>query len=340
MKKIGNKIGLQILCWALLYFFWVLVFQKRAFAFSRTATVEFCYLIFVAANYYFNIYFTIPKYLYRKKYFVFVTSMFAGIVFTALLRVPLAAYLNQHYFLVGKPQPEFSALFLNSLLNIFVWVVCIVAARLMMDRMRIQRRVDEMTKEKEKAELDFLNAQFNPHFLFNSINLIYGHIDKQNAIARNMLITFSDMLRYQLYDCSSNSINIEKEMNYIRNYVALQKARKEENLVVNLCVEENVKNFMIAPLLFIAFIENAFKYVGNGDERENAVKIYFQKQDDVLLFRSCNTKEANANNSIEHKGIGIANAKRRLGLLYPDRHELTIYDNNDFYEVILKISLG
>ena len=110
MKKTGYKIGLQILCWAALYFFWVMVFQKRAFAFSRTATVEFCYLIFVAANFYFNIYFTIPKFLYQKKYFVFIISMLAGIAFTALLRVPLAMFLNEHYFLVDKPQPGFTEL--------------------------------------------------------------------------------------------------------------------------------------------------------------------------------------------------------------------------------------
>ncbi len=339
MKKNEYKIGLQILCWAALYFFWVMVFQKRAFAFSRTATVEFCYLIFVAVNYYFNIYFAIPKFLYQKKYFVFIISMLAGIAFTALLRVPLARFLNEHYFLIGKLQPGFAELFLNSLLNIFIWVVCIVAGKLMIDRMRIQRHVDEMAKEKEKAELDFLNAQFNPHFLFNSINLIYGHIDKHNAVARNMLLTFSDMLRYQLYDCSNNSIYIEKEINYIKSYVALQKARKEESLAVNLCVDENVKGFTIAPLLFIAFIENAFKYVGSSDEKENYVNISFQKQDDILIFKSRNTKEANIKNNIEHKGIGIVNAKRRLGLLYPQKHELTINDNDDFYEVNLKLKL-
>jgi LytS/YehU family sensor histidine kinase len=229
---------------------------------------------------------------------------------------------------------------MNSLLNIFIWVVCIVSGKLLIDRFRFQQYVDEMAKEKEKAELDFLNAQFNPHFLFNSINLIYGHIDKQNAIARNMLLTFSDMLRYQLYDCSNNSIGIEKEMTYIRNYVALQKARKEETLVTDLFIDENTKGFMIAPLLFIAFIENAFKYVSNNDEKENWVKISFKKENDVLIFRSGNSKEANINNNIEHKGIGITNAKRRLALLYPHKHELMINNSDDLYEVILKLQVA
>ena len=266
--------------------------------------------------------------------------MLSGIATAALLRVPLAMFLNQHYFLVGRTQPGFTELLLNSFLNIFIWTVCIVAAKLMIDRMRVQRHLDEMVKEKEKAELDFLNAQFNPHFLFNSINLIYGHIDKQNAIARNMLLTFSDMLRYQLYDCSNNSIAIEKEMNYISNYVALQKARKEETLVTDLFIDENTKGFLIAPLLFIAFIENAFKYVSNSDEKENCVKISFEKQNDILIFKSCNSKETIIDNHIEHTGIGITNAKRRLALLYPQKHELTINNNDDLYEVILKLPVA
>src|SRR5580658_8588776 len=115
-------------------------------------------------------------------------------------------FMNRNYFLVGRPQPPFYELLLNSLLNIFIWVVFIVFAKLMIDRVRIQKHMNEMKREKENAELDFLNAQFNPHFLFNSINLIYGHIDKHNAMARIMLLNFSDMLRYQLYECGNNTI--------------------------------------------------------------------------------------------------------------------------------------
>jgi LytS/YehU family sensor histidine kinase len=266
--------------------------------------------------------------------------MMLGIVVTALLRVPLATYLNQHHFLVGQQQPGAVQLFINSFVNIFIWVVCILAGKLIIDRFHFQQYVDEMAKEKEQAELDFLNAQLNPHFLFNSINSIYGHIDKHNTGARNMLLTFSDMLRYQLYDCSSNAINIDKEMSYIKNYVALQKARKEENLAVQLSIADNIKGFTIAPLLFIAFIENSFKYVGSGDEAENSVTISFSKMGDTLYFKCRNTREIYFANHIEHKGIGITNTKRRLELLYPNKHQLDITDDKTFYEVNLKIQLA
>ena len=337
--KAKKKIGLQIVCWILLYLFWVMVFQKREFAFTRTVTVEFCYLIFIAANFYFNIYFAVPKFLYRKNYFGFAISFLSGIVFAALLRVPLAAFLNRIYFLVGKAQPALTELFFNSFLNIFIWTVCIVAGKLIIDRFRFQQYVDELTKQKEKAELNFLNAQFNPHFLFNSINSIYGHIDKQNTVARNMLLTFSEMLRYQLYECNSEFIQVEKELNYIRNYVSLQKTRKNGNLLIDFSVCGDVKDFQIAPLLFIAFIENAFKHVSNYEEKENKIDISFERMNGSLIFHSCNTKET-SNDTIEgYKGIGIENAKQRLSLLYPEKHELAIVEDENYYDVLLKLQL-
>src|SRR5580765_4916527 len=168
----------NIILWIVLYLFWIVVFQKRAFAFSKTMTIEFCYLLFIAANYYFHIYFTVPRFLYKKKYGVFALLFLAGIIIASLLRVPLATYLSTHFFAPGKTPPGFSVLFLNSFINIFIWVICLVAGKLILDRLRFQKYIDAIEKDKTKNELDFLKAQFNPHFLFNSINSIYGNIDK------------------------------------------------------------------------------------------------------------------------------------------------------------------
>src|SRR6185295_18325000 len=126
------------------------------------------------------------------------------------------------------------------------WTIVLIAGKLMIDRFRVQQYVDDIARQKERAELDFLNAQFNPHFLFNSINSIYAHIDKHNPTARNMLLSFSEMLRYQLYDCNTNYISVDKEMGYIKNYVAIQQARKESSLQVCLSIGENVTGFLIA----------------------------------------------------------------------------------------------
>lgn len=342
-----HRVWIHIVLWAGLYFFWVALFQNRALVFTRTLTVQFCYLIFIVANYYLQVYWAIPRYLYRKKYISFLLILAGGILLGALLRVPLAMYLGEHYFHPGAPSPGFSSLFTGSLLNIFVWVICLVAARLVFEKIRFRKYIDAMEKENTKNELDFLKAQFNPHFLFNSINSIYGHIDRKNAIARNMLLSFSEMLRYQLYECNVDYIGIDKEIGYIRNYVALQQVRKEENLYVCLDIPDNVSGFTIAPLLFIAFIENAFKYVGNREGAESKVEISLHKNDDQLVFRSYNTREQTVagngmytgRKGMDAGGIGIANVRRRLDLQYPGRYELLTRDNDNSYEILLNLQI-
>jgi len=330
----------NILLWIGLYLLWVVVFQKRAFSFSRTMTIQFCYLLFIAGNYYFNVYYVVPVFLYRKKFAAFALLFLAGIVAASLLRVPLATYLSQHYFAPGKPPPGLSQLFFNSLINIFIWTICLVAGKLIVDRIRFQKYIEVIEKEKMKNELDFLKAQFNPHFLFNSINSIYGNINKSNSTAREMLLIFSEMLRYQLYECNTSVISIEKEISYIRNYISLQQIRKPENLSIQLNVSEDVRGITIAPLIFMAFIENSFKYVSNHEDRLNEVQISLARSNNQLFFKTFNTKEnVNGREMIDPGGIGIANVKRRLELLYPGKHALMIQNNDHSFEVMLNLEV-
>ena len=296
-------VWLHIALWAGLYIFWVVLFQDRVLTLTRTLTVQFCYLLFISANFYLQVYMGIPRLLYRKRYLAFMLVLLGGIVISALLRVPLAMYLQGHFFRPGLPLPAFGSLFGASLLNIFIWVVCILAAWLIAEKVRFRKYIDAIEKEKTRNELDFLKAQFNPHFLFNSINAIYGHIDRKNTDARRMLLSFSEMLRYQLYECNVDNIGIDKEIRYIRNYVALQQTRKEETLRVCLDIPENIKGFVIAPLLFTTFIENAFKYVSNHENGDNRVEISLLRKGDVLMFRSFNTKD--------HRGIGFGGRDHR-----------------------------
>jgi len=328
-----------MILWVSLYLFWITVWQNHTLTLSRTLTVEFCYLLFIAGNYYFNVAYAVPKFLYRKKYIIFGICLTGGLLVGALLRTFLALYMNMHVFTPGHATPDFRAVFFQSLLNISVWTVCLLAVYLTLEKIRFRKYVDSLEKERTKNELDFLKAQFNPHFLFNSIHSIYGHIDKNNPTARNMLLTFSEMLRYQLYECNVDAIPIEKEIGYIRNYTALQQIRKEEDLVVHLVIDPEVRGFSIAPLLFIAFIENAFKYVSNHDDQENRVAILLEKQDGVLVFKTFNTKEKNPGRPLKDRGIGVANVKRRLELLYPDKHDLSIEDTDRSYQVTLKLVL-
>ncbi|GGA87134.1 sensor histidine kinase [Puia dinghuensis] len=335
-----HRIWISIGLWAGLYLCWIFLFRDRVFTVTRTLTVQFCYLLFVAANFYAQVYYAIPRLLNRKRYLAFALFLPGAITLSALLRTPLAIWLQVSYFRPGSPAPDFGTVFRDSFLNIFIWVMCLVAIRLVLEKIWFRQYMDTMEKERIRNELDFLKAQFNPHFLFNSINSIYGHIDRKNGKARNMLLSFSEMLRYQLYECDVDNIVIEKEIQYIRNYIALQQERKDEHLRVLVDIPEDVRGFTIAPLLLITFVENAFKYVSSHEDRENQVSISLHKEEDQLLFRAFNTRdEYGVRREMEKGGIGIANARRRLDLQYPGKHSLQITDGGDSFEVILRLNI-
>jgi len=339
MKK--NNIWINVGLWVGLYLVWITLFRDRVFTVTRTLTVQFCYLLFVAANYYAQLRFAIPRLLNRKKYLAFALFLPAGIAVTALLRTPLAIWLQVRYFHPGFPPPDAAEVFRDSFLNISIWVIFLVAIRLVLEKIWFRQYVDNMEKERIRNELDFLKAQFNPHFLFNSINSIYGHIDRKNGKARTMLLSFSEMLRYQLYECDVDKIVIEKEIQYIRNYVALQQERKEDNLEVVVDIPDDVRGFTIAPLLLITFVENAFKYVSGYEDRENKVVVSLHREDDDrVIFRTYNTcDDGMVRVPMEQGGIGIANARRRLDLQYPGRHQLELTDGGGSYEVCLRLNV-
>ncbi len=327
----------HLLFWLLAYLFWIYIFRNGTLVFTHALTIQFCYLIFIAGNYYYNSLFTVPLLLNRKKYAVFGLSFLAGILAGALLRVPVSYAVNAYLFhtspLVFNPY----RVFMDSFLNIFFWVVLILTAKLIAEKITSQRYIEQIEKERADNELNFLRAQFNPHFLFNSINSIYAHIDKSNKNARGMLLVFSEMLRYQLYECNVEQIGLEREINYIRNYIALQKSRVDERINIAFNTDGVTDNIRVAPLLFIAFIENAFKYVGFNEFADNSIDINLQVNEDILRFTVFNTKDSFISPAESSSGLGIANVKRRLELLYPDRHLLKIENSENDYFVELTL---
>lgn len=201
-----------------------------------------------------------------------------------------------------------------------------------------QREVLRQVKlEKLHTELEYLKAQLNPHFLFNSINTVFFQIDKHNTEARETLAKFSDMLRYQLYECNEDKIAIEKEIQYLKNYTALQRLRKDEHYIIDFSVADSVKNFSLPPLLLIPFIENAFKHGSNFTDNPNLITITLHKHHTTFQLQVINT--------IEHRqpshrgGIGLKNVQRRLELLFPGRHTLDIQQQDTEFRITLTLEI-
>ena len=325
--------------WVAIYLLWIAVFHSYSVSLTKTMTIEFCYLIFITADYYAISNFIVPRFLLRKKYALFASAIIIVIAFSAWLRTLLALQMNLHFF--KPPQvADFATLYLNSIVNISLWVLLVTIGKMLIDRIQTQQQVELLEKERVKNELDYLKAQINPHALFNSLNTIYGHIDKNNQAARNILLQFSELLRYQIYDCAAENVSVEKEMEYVKNYVAFQRLRKDEKLIVNLDIGAIQPGLRIAPLLLVVLIENAFKFASNFSEKENKILIKIYTKDDALHCSISNTKEAQpAYADKASNGIGIANLKRRLELLHPEKYKLTTNIENEFYETNLILDL-
>ena len=333
-----NKLAYHLIFWLFAYLFWIFIFRNGTLVLTHAITIQFCYLVFIAGNYYFNWLYAVPYLLNNKKYIQFGLCFLAGIITGALLRVPVSFFVNTYLFKVNTTDFKPLHVFFDSFVNILFWVVLILATKLIIEKIRSQRYIEQIEKEKAANELNFLRAQFNPHFLFNSINSIYAHIDKTNKVARDMLLVFSEMLRYQLYECNVEQIDLEREINYIRNYISLQKSRIDERIEVLFCAPETNGNTLVPPLILITFIENAFKYVGFNEFRENKIDICLKHNDGMLEFTVFNTKDAFIDSPQGSSGLGIANARRRLELLYPGRHTLNIDDQGTAYTVNLTLN--
>ena len=247
-------------------------------------------------------------------------------------------YQNNKFFVDSYwSEPVF---FTSNFMLVLLSTSTLLSARVIRDKMRTQMLLENLEKEKITAELDFLKAQVNPHFLFNSLNNILFQIDRTNETARETLLKFSEMLRYQLYECSSDLVPVEKEVQYIQNYIKIQSIRKADRYRCYFTVSESVKKILIAPLLLIPFIENAFKYISHHSSHENTIRIDMDYRDEELLFVVVNDKDESKKTEVnENKGIGIANVKRRLDLLYPGSHSLEMSNTENQFTVRLMLKV-
>lgn len=325
-------------------FFWMLVFAIWYFLryqdYSRTSIAIWVTLIKVtdlALMVYITNYLLIPRLLYKKRYLAFAACFVLMIVASSFLKMNILGRVMHAPALINLSGSWKTRIYDNVIPHFFL-VTAGAAIQLMIDYFRLQQRMAETAKEKAEAELNFLKSQINPHFLFNSINSVYFLIDKQNQEARESLHKFSDMLRYQLYEVNGSRIAIEKEIRYLKDYVHLQKLRKDEQYEVSFYYSPEVKGFAIEPLLLIPFVENAFKHVSAHAGKHNYIRINLACRDGRFVFSAENSKEPKP--AVDaYSGIGLKNVKRRLELLYPGRYELTIEDNPGSYKAELVLLL-
>lgn len=189
-----------------------------------------------------------------------------------------------------------------------------------------------------QAELDSLKAQLNPHFLFNSLNNIYSLSLDRSEKTPEVVLGISNILRYSLYECTAQQVSLKRDIEILCDYIKLEKIRYEERLELNLFISDNTGNLQIAPLLMLPLVENAFKHGTAATIDTPWINIQLQVQGDNLILNISNSKPETPSNTSAGR-IGIENVRKRLNLLYPGRHSLEFFDEQDCFITVLNITL-
>lgn len=196
------------------------------------------------------------------------------------------------------------------------------------------RAILTLKNEKAKTELLHLKSQVNPHFFFNTLNNLYGLVGTDAKKAQDLILKLSDMMRYSIYEGEKDTVSLEEEVEYLKNYIELHKMRYRKEIDIKF-INDISENHKVMPLLFIILLENAFKH-GVENLRENAyVHINLKSENNQMFFDIENNFDPTI--KTEHKGIGLDNLNRRLELVYPKNHTLSFSKTNDVYKAQLNI---
>jgi two-component system LytT family sensor kinase len=304
---------------------------QACFSYIFTVLVHFCVF---GSMIWANNAFVIPYLLEKKRFGLYVACL--------IILISLYTFFTSRYnqFIHGVLLHDQTVSTSSGFWDNFVYGLCctVIAAMLYITQKWAEQ--EEQVKNIEinqlQTELKYLRSQINPHFLFNGLNTVYGYIDMSNNQARDMMVQFSDLLRYNLYEADVDMIGLEKEIKYLQNYVALQKARSNDNVEVTLKINYENGAVKIAPLIFMAFVENAFKYASRGDNVTNTISISLNEEAGKVEF-TCENSYDEAEPT--PGGIGLNNAVRRLELLYKDRYQLDIKKEQNIYHVHLTLTL-
>jgi len=341
-----NKItwfGKRLLLWIILTLFLLYLVYDFNTPFLPQFLATLVVTGFTAIPAYLSTKILVPKFLYHKAIRKFICTL----LLVAFVNTVLTYFIGGAFYYKLSGKSIFRSISVIQALSAAFFIInCIViavssAVQIIIDRFNMEEQLQVVENEKVTTELAFLRAQINPHFLFNVLNTIYFQIHKENSEARSSVEKLSEMLRYQLYECTTDMIDISKELAYIVNYVAVQRLRMEVGTDLQVKLPENIGSFKIAPLLILPLVENAFKHISNfKDSSQNKLFITIYVEDECqFVVNVVNSFNLLAPSDQLHKssGLGLQNIRRRLALLYPDKHSLVKKRSENTYETTLKI---
>jgi len=337
MKR-GWQIFWHIFLWMLLVgFFMVLAHNDAKLALDDLLVIFLLYPIINITLFYLNYLVLIPRFLDTKKYGIYAASIVGALIFYGFVKYGVALFFKQYILMRVKGQVTgFGHYFVSTVVTSLVFLFLSAVLKFTVDWFLNERKQRDLETQRLSAELAFLKSQINPHFLFNSLNSIYSLAYQRSETTPDAILKLSEIMRYMLYESNDNKVDLEKELQYLQSYIDLQKIRFGNKAYIDFKVQGKVENQQIAPLLLIAFIENAFKH-GVANNPLTPIRLLIDVDESHLHFYMQNKKHMNNRDTLG--GIGLNNVQRRLNLLYPGKYNLVVNDEIDTYTVELSLVL-
>jgi two-component system, LytTR family, sensor histidine kinase AlgZ len=300
------------------------------------STVHVAFNMLVA---YLNYFLFLPRFLERKHFGRYLMEFSMPFILIMLLRVHLQRYLVDGY--THEVEYFYSNIYVVQITATTLFVVIFVGLlRFAKDWFDLEAKKKEVENEKLIAELNFLKAQINPHFLFNTLNNLYYLAYTKSDNTTEVIAKLSQMMRYMIYESNHPKVLLSREIEYMQNYVSLERLRLNNQIPIGFEIKGNPESVKIAPLILITFLENAFKHGVSGNNPSAWVNVSLQLEGKECTYRVENSKMQSVNSETgEKSGIGLQNVKRRLELSYPGQFQLSMTDAVDKYAIELKLTL-
>ncbi len=287
---------------------------------------------------YLNYFFFLPRLLKSKNFLRYVLEFIPVFCVLAYLVVVAKRYILVDYFPSRiLDSPRFAV---NVIIGTLFLVVFVGLLKFVEDWFELEAKKRALENENLTSELRFLKAQINPHFLFNTLNNLYYLAYTKSPNTTEVISKLSQMMRYMLDDSNHSTVSLSKEIEYMQNYISLEKLRLGKDIPIRFEVQGDTDGVRIVPLLLITFLENAFKHGISNSSPDSWIEVDIQLKDHWCYYKVANSKIPESGKTVKEKsGIGLLNVKRRLDLSYPGKYELNVADEPDRYSVDLKLNL-
>lgn len=293
-------------------------------------------LLFHALVAYFNNDYLIPRLLLARNYLLYILSLGLAIVsvcFPLSIVVHIVVENEELQTLIWS-----DSFFLFLIINVIFTVITTMVLKLVKQWYSDQKTTKDLQQEQLQTELKFLKSQINPHFLFNSLNNLYALTLSKSDSAPEVVLRLSNILRYILYESNEGYVSVRKEMEHVKDYVAVEKLRLGMGVTIDIDIDDAIQDDPVEPMLFLTLVENAFKHSEDILPEKRFIRIHAKSLDTGFRFLIENTFSPSKRGS-ETGGIGLENIKKRLNLIYPNQHDIKSSTADGVYRVDLIIKL-